>query len=425
MRRRQVAVALAVVAAALPTAACGEHQAPFKIGVLADCRSTFGGYYEFFLAGAELPLVERGGVLRGTKPSDGIGGASAGGRHVELVQGCSEFAEFRVLVDETRRLIEHEHVDAVVGGGGGPDGIVLRMLAHRYPDVAFVAAGNQRREVTTVDPAPNLYRFDLDDAQSVAGLGTYAYRRLGWRRAAVVADDFDSGWAGAAAFASEFCALGGRITKTQWLSAFAPAPQPLSPSGVDGVAAILSPYGASGSAPFLESLARRVGNSARRLVLGPSSVQFPPSGRAAKAVNGVTAAVFTPVPISTRSTRGFEREYRRTYPALPQQYADAYLTHTYYTAVEALMRALQATGGEDGTRLRQALARLRMPALGVDRLDANRQAVGRSALFRVVATGKQVSLRPIITVGPVDQSLSGVLPAAQVSRTLPACRRRT
>src|SRR5215468_9285026 len=103
MRRRLVA-ALAVVAGAAFLAGCGEREAPVRVGVLADCRSTFGELYEQFLAAAELPLVERGGVLRGTKPSAGIEGATAGGRRVELVQGCSEFAEFRVLVDEARRL---------------------------------------------------------------------------------------------------------------------------------------------------------------------------------------------------------------------------------------------------------------------------------------------------------------------------------
>jgi branched-chain amino acid transport system substrate-binding protein len=416
--------ALAAVAGGLAAAGCGEREAPFRIGVLADCRSTFGGLYEQFLAGAELPFVERGGVLRGTMPSAGVAGARAGGRRVELVQGCSEFAEFRVLVDEARRLIEREHVDVVVGGLGGPDGIPLRMLAHRYPGVAFVVVGNPRREVTTVDPAPNLYRFDLDDAQSVAGLGTYAYRRLHWRRAAIVADDFDAGWAGAAAFASEFCALGGRIGKTQWLSAFAKAPPPLSPTDVDGVAAFISPFGATGSAPFLEHLARRLDDPPRRLVLGQWSVQAPPTGPAARAVNGVTAAVFTPAPFPGRATRGLDREYRRVYPALPQQYASAFLTQTYYRGVEAVMRALEANGGAGGARLQRSLAGVRMPALGVDRLDANRQAVGRTVLLRLASSGDRVSFRPIRTVDPVDQTLSGVLPAAQVSHALPPCRRR-
>ena len=420
MPGRRAAGLVAALLAAAAAGGCGGRDATVRVGVLADCRSTFGGYYEQFLAGAELPFLERGGRPRGTEPSAGVDGARVGGHPVELVQGCSEFAEFSVLVAEARRLVEREHVDVVVGGLGGSDGVVVRMLAHRYPDVAFVVAGDSRREITTVDPAPNLYRFDLDDAQAAAGLGTDAYRRLRWRRAAIVADDFDSGWAGAAAFAAEFCRAGGRVVRMQWLDPFAKAPKPLATRGVDGVAAFLSPFGASGSAPFVEQLARGLGDPSRRLVLGPWAVKSPPSGASARAVQGATTAVFSPPPVPTAANRAFRREYRRAYPGLPAAYATADLTRTYYVAVQAVMRALAAARGDVGPRLLGALRRVRMPELGVLRLDGDRQAVGRVARFRIVVDGKRVSYRLLGTVAPVDQTLGGALRATEVSRRPPS-----
>jgi len=53
-------------------------------------------------------------------------------------------------------------------------------------------------ELTLTRPAPNVFRFAPDAAQSVAGAGSYAYRELGWRTAAIVADDIPYSWEGAA-----------------------------------------------------------------------------------------------------------------------------------------------------------------------------------------------------------------------------------
>ena len=68
---------LAVVAAAalLVGAGCGSNSEAFRIGVLSDCYGPFSALNEAIVASAELPLVERGGKLRGKQPSDGIAGA--------------------------------------------------------------------------------------------------------------------------------------------------------------------------------------------------------------------------------------------------------------------------------------------------------------------------------------------------------------
>ena len=50
------------------------------------------------------------------------------------------------------------------------------------------------QETTLRDPPPNYFRFAPTGAQTTAGLGTYAYRDLGWRRAVVVAEDWYPGW---------------------------------------------------------------------------------------------------------------------------------------------------------------------------------------------------------------------------------------
>ena len=98
------------------------------------------------MAGAAMPLLARGGQLTGTKVSDGIAGAEAGGRTVELREGCGEVTALSQTIENVRRLVEEEHVDVVVAPMlGQAEGIVMRDFARRYPDVAFLIANSRPR----------------------------------------------------------------------------------------------------------------------------------------------------------------------------------------------------------------------------------------------------------------------------------------
>jgi branched-chain amino acid transport system substrate-binding protein len=179
-------VLLAGTLLTVAVAGCSDSGQPVRIGLLTDCRGIFSGYEDEMLAGAELPLLRRGAHLTNGRPSGGVSEARVSGRDLELVRGCTEESEHTVLVEEVRRLVEVEGVDAVVGAIGESDALVVRELARKYPEVVFVPAWSGAQELTLRHPAANVYRFDTDEAQDVAGLGTYAYRELGWRRAAVV-----------------------------------------------------------------------------------------------------------------------------------------------------------------------------------------------------------------------------------------------
>ena len=109
------------------------------------------------------------------RPSGGVSEARVAGRDVELIRGCTEESEHSILVEEARRLIEVEGVDAVVGAIGESDSLVFREIARKYPDVVFIPAWSGAQGLTLRHPAPNVYRFDTDEAQDIAGLGSYAY----------------------------------------------------------------------------------------------------------------------------------------------------------------------------------------------------------------------------------------------------------
>src|SRR3954454_10278586 len=211
----QRAAALAAIAAAVALAAggCGGSPRPLRVGVVVDCVGINRPLQAAELAGAELPLVQRGARPRGEDAGGAIGRVTIAGRPVELVRGCTELYEFSTLAAEIRRLVEHDHVDVVVAGGSGPDDVALRDVAALYPGVSFLPVAHGPREVTLRRRAGNVYRVTGDEEQGAAGLGTYAYRTLGWRSAAVVTGPWDAGWAERDGFVAEFCAVGRGVAR--------------------------------------------------------------------------------------------------------------------------------------------------------------------------------------------------------------------
>ena len=195
MSRERWCCGALIAAFALGLAACGgSGERPLRIGVIVDCQGAFRALRDVELSGAQLPLMTRGAKRDGRESGAGVTAARVAGRPVELVRGCSESGELAAVTQVARLLVERMKVDVVVEGGVfSVDGIVLREVARRYPDVPFVAAANGPREVTLLGSPASVYRVAADYGQGVAGLATYAYRELGWRKVAVASEDWVAG----------------------------------------------------------------------------------------------------------------------------------------------------------------------------------------------------------------------------------------
>jgi branched-chain amino acid transport system substrate-binding protein len=419
--RARLALASALLALIAVALGCGDKAtAPVRIGVLVDCTGIAAEIEEWALAGAELPLLQRGGSLAGKGPADGVRNTRTAGRDVELVEGCTETGVFGRMITAARPLVEIEHVDAVVGGVGESDGAVLREIARRYPAVPFLVAGSAVREATAHAPAANLYRFSSDVEQDQAGLATYARRTLGWRRVAVVADDTINGWGAVAAFSAEFCALGGSAQRV-WTPLYG-APGPLLkqiPSGVDGVAVLsTAPYGSP--VAFIRAYRARNPDAQRSLLLGLRVyAPFQDAGYATlwPELHGVVARL-SGVPDPARAEDvAYRKAFASAFPGLPAGLASNPLVLPYYTATEALLQALESTDGElgaDRRRLRTALASLRLETpTGPVHLDANRQAVVPVTVVRLTSTKPgPASFEPVLRIPAVDETLGGLLSAS-------------
>jgi branched-chain amino acid transport system substrate-binding protein len=406
---RLAALVAACALAGLAVGCAGDDERAFRIGVMAECEGLFRGLSDSVFAGAELPLVRRGATLRGTTADGGVTSVSVAGRPVELVRGCAEGGEFASIIAEARRLVEHEQVDAVVGGSWPGDGSVLREVARRYPEVVFVPATSGPREVTLRRPVPNLFRVAGDFSQAAAGLGTYAYRELGWRRAAVVADDLPAGWAEAAAFTAEFCALGGSIVDSRTMPLYESRGKDAEavPTSVDGVAVLTTPF--LGSLGFVQRLAARLGDPPRRLVLGPSALGDTAIRTSlADALRGVSGTVRLPPAEKGSTLSARQAEYAQTFPTMPPA---GELVLDMDDAIEAILQGVERADGDPGPgnrRLRHALGGLDVRlASGRVRMSEGRQATVETPLVRL---GKEGSLDVLGVTRSVDATLGGTLP---------------
>ena len=414
-----------VVSAAL---GCAGTADPIRIGVLADCQGPFRGFQDGQLSGAELPFLQRGARLAGKALTDGVTPIKVGGHDVELVQGCVESGEHTVFIEEARRLVEREQVDAIVGGAS----VVAREVARLYPEVPFVSAFWDEQEVTLRKPASNLYRFTPDQPQMVAGLGAYAYRTLGWRRAAVLAPDQPWGWQPVAGFVAEFCALGGEVVTRSYRDPLQPDPGAAARAMAESRTVSLrssrvrrSDHGSRRPAPASSTTPRDNSSCGRRA----------PTTRAAHELggklDGVASTSWLPAGPPSETLRESGALYHRSFPAIPAGLRQS-VVMSYYDSAQALLTAIEHVDGDvsDGrSRLREELARMRIQLPdGVVHLDANRQAVRDIPIVRFVADAKGAgaSLQAVRTVHEVEQSYGGLLSSAPPpSKASQPCRKAT
>ncbi|MEP6812775.1 MAG: ABC transporter substrate-binding protein [Actinomycetota bacterium] len=411
MSRRAVLIAAAAAAAALAAAAttfvaAADNPAPLRIGVVVDCVGFFRGYESLMLAGAELPFIERGGHLRTADPADGVTDARLpDGRRARLTIACDEGGEFTTLIAAVRRLVEEERVDVVVGGTWPGDGIVLGQIARRYPRVTFVAASAGPIEVTLRRQSPNLFRVRPSYAQQAAGLGIYAYRALGWRRAALLVEDDEEGWDESAAFTREFCAVGGTVERRLGFPlALTSVEARRLASRVDG--AVVLAAGVTDPAVLLPTI--RASFGARRLIVGLGVSADP---RAARTLPGAVSPSLVPPP-----GQAFAQRLAAAFPGLPAGAATTGFTVDFDTSIEFVLRAA-ATKGDVRTSL--AHLELRVPD-GSLRVTGNGQAIVPQVLVRHTAHHD----RAVARLAAVPPLLGGLLSRSQEpSRAAPRCRR--
>jgi len=420
-------VAAGASALLLLAAACGGSKDAVTIGVLADCEGIFAPFYESNLAGAELPLLARGGHLTGTAPSDGVEGARIAGRSVRLVFGCA--GEPSKGLTETRRLVELEGADVLVGPDYNPNGIPVVAYSHRRPETTFVLASDESEDWQS--PGPNVFRFNLDLLQQTAGLGAYAYDDLGWRDAVTLAGPDTYQWPLRAGTVAEFCSLGGQIADAAWLDTMIEnVPARVAEASASAADGFIVASDATSLGEFLSLYVRRDPALARRVIAIGSlfGLERSVAAKLGDRLRGmITSADVNP---EAETYRAYAAQYAKSFPeqAPVAHSIEHYYDSRYRNAVEAVLEALDKVDGDlsgGQFRFRAALTRVELDApQGHIRLDANRQAIGPVYLRQIVGNDRGVlTFRTIRTIRDVDASFGGRFGPGdpRPDRTLPHC----
>src|SRR2546423_3299919 len=212
-----VLAAAAALVAVLATTASGKTAAaaPIRIGILSDCQGAFGNQYDADIGGAIAAFVQFAGAKAKNrdKPSAGMTGGSVAGHPLKIVGfGCSN-DRADTAIKETKRLMEQLHADVLIGPLSGDEAVAVSHYAQAHPAKTFIngTAGSQDPTLQ-IHPA-NFFRFNGDGAQWNSGIGDLAYRKLKWRKAAIIMDDYSFGWTSSAGMIADFCSVGGQIVK--------------------------------------------------------------------------------------------------------------------------------------------------------------------------------------------------------------------
>jgi branched-chain amino acid transport system substrate-binding protein len=401
------------VASAFAGAAFAQAGKPVKIGLLATLEGPFAAGGADGMRGAELAIKQRNGVVAGRK--------------IELVKASSD-AKPDVAVNATRKLVEQDKVDIMVGPLSGGEGIAVKEYSKTQPNITFINGSSGAQATTLVNPSPNFFRFNTEGAQWMVGLGKAALDK-GYKRVMVIAEDYAFPYSQVQGFMSEYCRLGGKVPVKAWV--------PLGgkdyasviariPKDVDALVVVL---GGADAVNFLNQYEAAGGD--KPLVGGSITVSqdiLNYKGKRRDSLVGTIAGSPIADAYDGADFKRFVADYQKNYPVSAGGYPSPSLfALVYYINMKAALDGLDLVKGDlsDGQKkYREALAKMTLKTpVGDVKLDANRQAIGTTFITEVVKDAKGNLYNKVLRkVDGIDQLLGMKKEEFQMgSRDVPNC----
>jgi branched-chain amino acid transport system substrate-binding protein len=427
-------VASAAVAVWATGSMASSSARPVRVAIMTDCKGAFAFGYDFDIGGAQGAFAQfAGGKTKShAKPSAGMTGIRVGSTPIKIVgYGCGNDT-VPLAVSETKRLMEKLNADVMVGPLSGDEAVAIANYAKAHPTKTFII-GTAGSQDPTMQIAPkNMFRYYGDGAQWNAGIGEIAYKKLGWRKAAIIEDDYSFGWTSAAGMIADFCAVGGNIVKrvfpplnttdySSWVRQLPP------PNQVDGY---FSTVGGTGTSAMLKAFEQAYGKLDPKKWIGNLFFGFLGADKVvAPKLVGAYVGGFGNLPgVHNPQVDAYRAFMSKLYPKLPN---DDSFVYNYYIGAKALVQGLKKSGGAVGAKLQAALPRaiespFQISNGGIVKLDSRRQAIADQYQLQLVK-------KPDGSVGPtvvayvpgVDQSFGGLFKPTSPppGRTQPPCKK--
>ena len=402
----------AAALASLNGIAFGQGQ-PVKIGLLATLEGPFAAGGADGMRGAELAVKQRGGVVAGRK--------------IEIIKASSD-AKPDVAVNATRKLVEQDKVDIMVGPLSGGEGIAVKDYSKTQPQVTFINGGSGAQATTLVNTSPNFFRFNTEGAQWMVGLGKAAMDK-GYKRTMIIAEDYAFPYSQVQGFMAEYCRLGGKVPVKAWVPLGGKDYSSVIATIPKDVDALLVILGGADAVNFLTQYENSGGDKPMMggsITVSQDVLNY--RGKRRDSLVGTISAGPLADTFDGADWKAFVADDQRNYPVSAGGYPSPSLfALVYYVNMKAALDGLAAVNGDlsgGQAKYRDALQKmvLKTPT-GDVRLDSNRQAIGTTFVTEVVKDSRgNLSTKVSRKVDNVDQTL-GIKPEdfKMGSRDVPAC----
>ena len=402
----------AAAMASLNGIAFGQGQ-PIKIGLLATLEGPFAAGGADGMRGAELAVKQRGGVVAGRK--------------IEIIKASSD-AKPDVAVNATRKLVEQDKVDIMVGPLSGGEGIAVKDYSKTQPQVTFINGGSGAQATTLVNTSPNFFRFNTEGAQWMVGLGKAAMDK-GYKRTMIIAEDYAFPYSQVQGFMAEYCRLGGKVPVKAWVPLGGKDYSSVIATIPKDVDALLVILGGADAVNFLTQYENSGGDKPMMggsITVSQDVLNY--RGKRRDSLVGTISAGPLADTFDGADWKAFVADYQRNYPVSAGGYPSPSLfAFVYYVNMKAALDGLAAVNGDlsgGQAKYRDALQKmvLKTPT-GDVRLDSNRQAIGTTFVTEVVKDSRgNLSTKVSRKVDNIDQTL-GIKPEdfKMGSRDVPAC----
>jgi branched-chain amino acid transport system substrate-binding protein len=333
--------------------ALAQSSEPLRIGFLTVKTGPLAAGGAQQEEGAALFLKERNGSLAGRK--------------VELITkdtaGTPATAKTR-----TQELVEREKASVIIGPLATNEALAIDgyIRETKVPLITTTSAATVDLKAHAVNPWV-LHAFGTAPQVTYA-LGDYAAKTLGYKRVAIVAEDFTYGHEGAGGFQLAFEAAGGKIVQKLWPPLNAPEYGPFLAQIKRDVDAIYMGFAGSNPIRFLRQYAE-VGLKGKVAVLGntTSTDEGILKVMGDEAVDVVTAGWYA-AGLDTPDNKKFVAAINAD-----DKHDPGFYTAGPYTALLIIEEALKATGGktDDAAAFLKAMTDVRLThgPIGPVRLD--------------------------------------------------------
>lgn len=386
-----------------------------KIGVISILEGAFATLGQDGIRGAELAVAETSGKVAG--------------KNLTVVTMSSD-ASPDSAVAAARKLIEQDGVDFIVGPLSGSEGLALRDLSKSFPGVTFLNGSSAAQDTTLRDTSENFFRFGGDGAQWMVGVGDHAYNALGYKKVAVVAEDYSFPYTQVLGFMTEFCAAGGKVPEKFWTPIGAKDYSSIVYSIPSDIDAVFVALGGADAVNFLTQYSQAGGD--KPIIGGTITIDqsiLDSKGPFKKLLVGAPAGTPTVSDYDGEEWKAFAASYTKSFP--DGLSAPSIFAHHYYMSTKAALLALDEVGGDlsgDQAAFRAALTKLEFvtPTGGTMRLDKNRNGIIDNFVTEVFEREDgSLGNRVLKVVRDVDQLLgqdeAEFLAKGPVSRDNPSC----